>query len=417
MLVVQVLGRLRVWHGDREVDTGPPTRRLVLGVLLLNAGRLTTRRELIESLWQERPPSSAVNVLHTHVKHLRRLLDPQRSPRGRGGVLATVGDGYLLRLPDNALDLQRFRQSVHAAQTAEGDGELVRAVAMLREALRLWEDDPLCDVPMLDNHPQVMGLRAERRRAQLSYWDLMLQAGHAAEILAALAVEGAVHPLDEAVQATLIRAYQATGQRTAAFERYEATRRALADELGVSPGPELTRTHHQLLGEPVNRHAVGIPRQLPAPVPDFVGRVDDLARLDAAHATRPPGVVVVCGTAGVGKTALVVHWGHLRRDRFPDGRIYLDMRGEDVEHALPAQEALGRLLTAVGVPDQDIPSDAQSRAARWRTETDGRRLLVVLDNAASTEQIPQREADPGTAWSATTGWLRVNPHPTRHFFP
>ncbi|MEV0382688.1 tetratricopeptide repeat protein [Nonomuraea sp. NPDC050643] len=395
MLVIQVLGRLRVWHDDREIDAGPPARRLMLGVLALNAGRLTTRRELIESLWGERPPSSAVNVLQTHTKHLRRLLDPRHSPRDQGGVLSTVGDGYLLRLPEGALDLLRFRRTVAAAQRAAGDGAPARAAALFREALRLWEDDdPLCDVPALEGHPKVWGLKAERRRAQLSYWDLMLRAGNAAEVIAALAVQGAANPLDEAVQATLIRAYEATGQRTIAFERYEATRLVLAEELGVEPSGELERAYRHLLEEQESRGVPRIPRQLPAPVPDFTGRADELALLDAANARRPPGIAVVCGTAGVGKTALAVHWGHHNRELFPDGRIHLDLRGDDAEHALSPHDALGRLLTAVGVSDQDIPADTQSRAARWRTETDGRRLLVLLDNAASAEQV--RPLLPGT---------------------
>ncbi|MFC4114332.1 AfsR/SARP family transcriptional regulator [Nonomuraea zeae] len=395
VLIVQVLGRLRVWHDDREVDAGPPARRLMLGVLALNAGRLTTRRELIESLWGEQPPSSAVNVLHTHAKHLRRLLDPRHSPRDQDGVLSTVGDGYLLRLPECALDLLRFRRLVAAAQQAEREGDPARATALFREALRLWEDDdPLCDVPALEGHPKVWGLKAERRRAQLSYWDLMLRAGNAAEVIAALAVHGAANPLDEAVQATLIRAYQAMGQRTIAFERYEATRLVLAEELGVEPGEELERAHRLLFEEQECRGAPRIPRQLPAPVPDFTGRADELALLDAAYVRRPPGIVVVCGTAGVGKTALAVRWGHHNRELFPDGRIHLDLRGDDAEHVLAPHEALGRLLTAVGVADQDIPADTQSRAGRWRTETDGRRLLVLLDNAASAEQV--RPLLPGT---------------------
>ncbi|MFY1633269.1 tetratricopeptide repeat protein [Solwaraspora sp. WMMB335] len=394
MLVVQVLGRLRVWHGDREVDPGPPARRHVLGLLALNVGRLTTRRELIESLWGERPPSSAVNVLHTHAKHLRKLLDPQHTPRGQGGVLSTVGDGYLLRLPDDATDLQRFRRLAAMAQVAADRDDPGYAVSLLRDALRLWTDDPLCDVPALDDHPAVLGLKAQRRQAQLSYWNLALRAGNAAEVLAALTARAAAEPLDEAVQATLIRAYQATGQRMLAFEHYAATRRALADELGVAPGPELAQAHRQLLDEPAERGTPLVPRQLPAPVPDFVGRVDELALLDAAHASGACGAAVVCGTAGVGKTAFAVFWGHLRRDRFPDGWIHLDLRGDDTEHAMSAYEALGRLLTAVAVPDPQIPADTESRAARWRTETDSRRMLVLLDNAASADQV--RPLLPGT---------------------
>ncbi|MDG4769768.1 tetratricopeptide repeat protein [Solwaraspora sp. WMMD792] len=387
MLVVRVLGRLRVWHGASELDIGPPARRHMLGLLALNAGRLTTRRELVESMWGERPPSSAINVLHTQAKHLRRLLDPQRVPRDQDGVLSTVGDGYLLRLPEDALDLHRFRRAVRAAQAAADQGDPGRAVTLLRDALRLWEDDPLCDVPALDDHPTVWGIKSERRQAQLSYWELSLRSGGAAEVVAALTAEAAAHPLDEAVQAMLIRAYQATGQRTLAFERYAATRHALAEELGVEPGAELTQAHRHLLDGSGDSPTLTVPRQLPAPVPDFVGRTGELGQLDAVHAAGTCGVVVICGTAGVGKTAFAVHWGHRRRARFPDGWIHLDLRGDEAEHAVTAHEALGRLLAALAVPDAEIPSDTGARAARWRTATDGRRLFVLLDNVASADQV------------------------------
>jgi len=154
------------------------------------------------------------------------------------------------------------------------------------------------------------------------------------------------------------------------------------------------------VGTGVPRPAGPVPAPLPAAVTGFVGRVRALGLLDetlAAGDGSSPGPVVISaidGTAGVGKTALAVHWGHRVAGRFPDGQLYVNLRGYDPEQPVPPGAALVRLLGALGVPGRDIPVDLEERAARYRTEVAGRRMLVVLDNAATAEQV--RPLLPGT---------------------
>jgi DNA-binding SARP family transcriptional activator/tetratricopeptide (TPR) repeat protein len=408
LLVVQLLGPVRVWRDGHEVTLGPPGRRAVFGILALSAGQPVTRQELIDALWGEEPPAGATNVLQTHVKHLRRVLEPERGARTPSELVPAVGDGYRLRLPDGALDLLRFRALVRAAEGRTGE----QRAAALGEALALAQGEPLADVPALAGHPRTVALRAELRHALARYGDTMIVLGRASSVLPHLVRDAAAHPLDESAQARLIRAYQAAGQRAEAFEVYQVTRRRLAGELGVDPGPELVTGHQHLIGAAPKRSAPAtearsaearsaearsaevrpakVPRQLPAGSTAFTGRDEELAQLGA-----DPGVAVllICGTAGVGKTALAVHWSRRVQDRFPDGQLYLDLRGYAPERPVQPAEALGRLLAALG--DSDVlPLDPDLRGARFRSAVAGRRLLIMLDNAASVQQV--RPLLPGT---------------------
>lgn len=408
---IQVLGPVRLWRGDVVVDLGPSRRRAVLALLALAGGRSVSRHDLVNGLWPDGPPASATNIIQTHVKHLRRLIEPDRRPRLSSMLLRTVGDGYALDLTAFDLDLVSFRQLVAAAAAASCDGRPLRAAELFRQALWLWHEAPVADLPLLADHPKITALLEERRTVLLQYGRFMIGTGSAGEVIAAL--EEMVHErrLDEAALATLIDAYRATGQRARAFDEYHRCRRLLAEELGVDPGPELAAAHAALLREadPMPRELSSRtpptwtdPAQLPAGTAAFIDRRAELSTLDGFLATGRPGsvpIMAIDGAAGVGKTTLVVHWAHSVADRFPDGQLYVNLRGfGPTERAVSAAEAVRGFLEALGVSSHRMPHSIQSQVDLYRSLLAGRRMLVVLDNARDARQV--RPLLPGAAGCA-----------------
>lgn len=433
---IQVLGPVCAWRDGTRLDLGSPQRRAVLALLAVSRGQQLPFFGLADALWGEHPPATAPNVVQTHIKHLRHLLEPDRPPRARSALLPRLGDGYALRVPYDAIDLLRFRDLIAGAVTVRRDGRRggqERAAALLTDALGLWQQPPLADLPFLSTHPVVVALAEERRGAVAQYGEAMIAAGRSADALPVLEETAVAQPLDEDAQARLIRAYEAVGRRDQAVAVYRRSRRRLADELGVDPGPALAEAYAALLRRrtlpsapdaghaptrdagdaddgpgtagaaelpaqvpahvpPYPTSAHRLPAQLPADVPDFAGRDPELSALDrllAAAAGSPTAgaVTVVSGTAGVGKTALTVHWAHRTRHRFPDGQLYVNLRGYDPDRPMPPGDALTRFLTVLGVPGDAIPLDVDDRASRFRTELADRRMLLVLDNALSEEQV------------------------------
>ncbi|GIE90180.1 AfsR/SARP family transcriptional regulator [Actinoplanes regularis] len=408
---IQVLGPVRAWLGDVPVELTSAGRRAVLGLLAIAGGQPLGQAELIDALWGDRPPPSAPNIIQTHVKHLRRLLEPGRASRSHSALLPRVGDGYALRVSPDNLDLLRFRRLLAEAATAQQGGDPQGAAGLYAEALERWQGAPLMDVPLLAGHPKVVALAEERHAALGRYGELMITLGAVAEALPILEEAAAAQPLDEAGQARLIRAYAVAGRRAKAFATFHDTRRRLADELGVDPGHALSAAHEAVLRDPGEPPAVPAatpkppapvrptPAQLPADVPGFTGRDEELAALDrlvTENDEQLTAVVIaaVSGMAGVGKTALVVRWAHRARSRFPDGQLYVNLRGYDTEQPMTAEDALAGFLRALGMSGPDIPSARDERAAAYRSLLDGRRVLIVLDNAASADQL--RPLLPGT---------------------
>ncbi|MBM2620509.1 tetratricopeptide repeat protein [Actinoplanes sp. LDG1-06] len=402
-LRIQVLGPMRVWLDDEPLPLGPPAQRAVLGLLVLAGGQPVGLADLIDAFWGDRPPASALNVIQTHVKRLRRLLEPGRAPHSRSEVLPYLGNGYRLGVASEQIDIMRFRRLVrHAA----GGGE----VAALTEALALWQGQPFADVPLLADHPRVRPIVAEHRAALGRYGAAMLAAGAVDRAIGAFEEAVTADPLDEAGQARLVRAYAVAGRRAQAFTTYHAVRRRLADDLGVDPGPELTAAHQELLNEDSRAQVAvssaaavsrTVPAELPPDVPGFTGREHELGELDRLTLAPEPDTIVitvVSGTAGVGKTALAARWAHRARARFPDGLLYIDLRGYDPEQPVAPGAALARFLRSLGLPGEQVPSDVEERAARYRSLLDGRRVLVLLDNAASVDQV--RPLLPGSVGSA-----------------
>jgi DNA-binding SARP family transcriptional activator/tetratricopeptide (TPR) repeat protein len=405
-----VLGPAEIWVNGRSVDAGHARQRAVLAVLLLEAGRAVPLEALIDRVWGDDPPRSVRNVVYGYVGRLKALITSGQDPEV---TLSRRPGGYLLQARPDQVDVRRFRRLVADAAGAAGDDE--RAGVSLGEAVALWRGTALAglDSPWLNG--QRARLELERAAAVGDLRDIGLRRGEHAALVGELVEQAAGSPADERLIGQLMRALYRCGRQAEALNWFELTRRHLAGELGADPGPELRALHEQILrGDPslaavpraAGRPAVPVPRELPGDVPGFTGRAAELAELDRLLAAPPRGtdagaktagagdgpvtaavISAVSGTAGVGKTALAVHWAHRAAERFPDGQLYVNLRGYDPGRPVSAADALVGFLRALGVPGQDIPPGQDERAARYRSLLAGRRMLVVLDNAGEAEQI------------------------------
>ncbi|QQQ74951.1 tetratricopeptide repeat protein [Saccharothrix sp. 6-C] len=404
----EVLGLLRAARGGGEVDLGAAKQRAVLAVLLLARNTPVSRDQIIEAVWGDNTPSSAVNLVQTYVAGLRRALEPSRARRAPAELLTSVGDGYLLRVDPQQVDLDEFERGVVTAARLRATGDLIAAATALDEALGLWRGEPLGGVAGLFAEVE-RGRLVERRLAVLEERaELLLLIGRGAELVPSLTTLVGEHPLRERGHGLLMRALCQAGRHAEALGVYREARRVLVEELGVEPGPELRKLQRAVLaGEdpeperptqpmavrPVTESSPAItPAQLPRVSASLIGRDDELKRLDGLLASYPEGglVLVVTGPAGVGKTALALHWAQRVRDEFPDGQLYVDLHGYDPnQEPLGAGEVLSRFLRTLGVPSPDIPVTVEERSALFRTLIADRRMVVMLDNArGSTELLP-----------------------------
>ncbi|MET9464394.1 BTAD domain-containing putative transcriptional regulator [Streptomyces sp. NPDC006544] len=407
-----VLGPLRAWRGADPLPSGTPQQRALLAVLLLRDGRTATAPELIDAIWGEDPPQQALATIRTYASRLRKVLDP--------GLLVSDAGGYAIRLPHpEALDLGIARAvaaDAEAARNEKGDRALART--LLARALDLWDGEPLAGVP---------GPHAETERTRLAEWrlqlletrlDLDLELGHHAEAVSELTALTAAHPLRERLRELLMLALYRSGRQAEALAVYADTRRLLADELGVDPCPELSDLQQRILradaelarAEDPAPAAAPVhvrPAQLPATVPDFTGRasfVNELGEILSGVEGQVMAVSALAGIGGVGKTTLAVHVAHAARPHFPDGQLYVDLQGTEARPAEP-EAVLGSFLRALGTPDASIPDSPAERAALYRSTLDGRRVLVLLDNARDAAQV--RPLLPGTAGCAALVTSRV----------
>jgi DNA-binding SARP family transcriptional activator len=405
-----ILGPLLVDDGEGLVGVPGGRQRVLLAGLLVHAGQAVSAETLAEVVWDGSPPPGAVDTLRTHVMRLRRVLGPRA-----GGRLLTRYPGYLVEAEEDEVDLLRFGRLCRDGSVAVRAGSWLEASQILAEALSLWRGPTLADVPsQLLQRDEVP--RLEQLRLQALEWriDADLHLGRHADLIGEMHSLAAAHPLRERFGAQLMLALYRGGRQAEALAAYQRIRQVLVQELGAEPGSELRELHQQILtadpalqvpdgAAPRSVAGAEVPRQLPGPVPQFTGRDTELAaltRLVEQAADAAPAVVIcaIGGTAGVGKTALAVHWAHQAASQFPDGQLYVNLRGYDPGAPVTAADALSGFLRALGVNGQDIPAETDERAARYRSLLAGKQALILLDNAASVQQV--RPLLPGAAGCA-----------------
>lgn len=398
----RILGPVQVWAGGRNWPVGEPRQRAVLAALLVNAGRPVSVDTLVDRVWGDSPPPQVRRSLQAHVARLRRALqraaDAESWQAGSHPMvqpLARGVDGYVIAAHVAEVDRLRFQDLLAQCRRAAVD-ERQRAFR-LREALGLWRGEPLAGVSGEWAARMRRTWRQERIDATVLWARAEIQLGNVSAVLGPLTVLVEEHPTLETAAAALMRALYAVGRPSDALDRYDDIRRRLLEELGADPGPELRASYQAVLQHDVpvlgSSAAAAVPEQLPADVSGFTGRIGELAELDRIVAGS--ALLCVTGTAGVGKTALVVRWAHMVRDEFPDGRLYLNLRGYDPNEPTDPADALATLLKVLSPGDSPAPLDLEERAARYRTAIAGRRMLIVLDNAATADQV--RPLLPGTA--------------------
>jgi DNA-binding SARP family transcriptional activator len=406
-----VLGPVRAWRDGEQISTGAPQQRALLAVLLLRGGRTATAAELLDALWGDAPPNTALAALRSYAFRLRKALGPQ--------TLVTDSGGYAIHIPVEALDATTVEQlAAEAEKIRQSDPGQARE--LLSTALEMWNGEPLAGLP---------GPFAETQRVRLAEWhlglievrlELDLEMGAHAEAVSELTAVTAEHPLRERLRALLMLALYRSGRQAEALGVYADTRRLLADELGIDPSAELSDLHQRILeadaslAPPQGSGTPGAPEilrpaQLPATVPDFTGRAAFVRELgeQLAAASLGSGVMAVsavAGIGGVGKTTLAVQVAHNAREAFPDGQLYVDLQGTGPRPSEP-EAVLGSFLRALGLPDGAIPDSLADRAALYRSTLSGRRVLALLDNAYDAAQI--RQLLPGTPGCAALVTSRV----------
>jgi DNA-binding SARP family transcriptional activator len=367
---VVVHGEPRPVHGLR--------RKTVLAVLALYGGEIVSTDYLADAVWGDAAPPTAVNSLHTHVSYLRGVL-------GSKTAILARPPGYVLQLPGDGTDVQLAERLLEqGTQSADPAG----AVRHLRDALALWRGRPLAGVAgvaWVSVQAERLDLLGMRVRQALS--QARLAAGEHAQLVPELEQLVAGCPLDERVHGQLMLALYRSGRQADALAVYRRMRHTLREELGIDPSPVLRELEAAILRQDpaleapargvAAAPAVPVPAQLPPAVAAFTGRGAELASLDAVApwaaqpaAVAPQAVVLsaVSGTAGVGKTALAVHWAHRVAAQFPDGQLYVNLRGFDPGGAaLDPGRALHGFLDAFGVPATRIPEGLAARSALFRS--------------------------------------------------
>lgn len=425
---IRVLGGLPVQVASGTVHLGTPKQRTVLAVLAIQPGQLVTVDQLIDELWGDRPPQSAVPNVRTYAANLRRTFE---ALDGGHGMLVRKRDGYRINLRPERVDLVRFESDFQEARDLLGAGDPERAAAVLDRAVARWRGPMLAGVTLGPVLAARVAAATERRLLAvelLAETRIRLRRHDQAVPLLRELLGG--NPLRETTHLLLMQALYERGDHAGAVAAYNTARDALHSQLGIAPGAELQRLHRSILDRgqqtavgtlpPISvRKRVPGPRTaglsspdadpgdwLPRVVPDVIGRTATVARLVAETRrveSRTSAVHLIDGMAGTGKTTLAVHLARRFAVRYPDAQLFIDLRGHGGDEPVEPAAALATLLRQLGVPGGRIPAEPDYRVELWRRELARRRAVVVLDNAASGDQVlPLLPTAPGTVVLVTS---------------
>ncbi|WP_439656900.1 BTAD domain-containing putative transcriptional regulator [Lentzea sp. HUAS TT2] len=393
---IALLGEVGANVDGRPVELGHARQRCVLAALAIDVGRVVTVTQLTERVWGAAPPRQSRATLHSYLSRLRQAF-------ATSITLTSQPSGYVLDADESSVDLMLFRRLRDEARALTDDRAIVDRLA---EATRLWRGEPLTgiggDWADVTRHL----LTAERTAAELDLLDARLRLGQGPELLAAISARAAKDPLDERVAALHLLALAQAGRVPEALEEFRAVRTQLIGELGAEPGPALRELHEELLLSVPEPPQV-VPRQLPSAPTQFIGREQDLTGLD--EAMRTAGVATIAGAGGMGKTWLALQWAHRNLHRFPDGQLFVDLRGfSPDETPMEPDVAICGFLHALGLDATAVPSDPPARAALFRRLTARRRMLVVVDNAADASQVAPVLPGGDTCWVLVTSRNRLH---------
>ncbi|MEV0650644.1 BTAD domain-containing putative transcriptional regulator [Phytomonospora sp. NPDC050363] len=383
-MLIRLIGPVTITTGDTTTRVSAPKRACVLAALAAEPNTPVSQTELIDRVWDGAPPETATSVLYSYIANLRAALKPSGT-----SIERAEAHGYMLAIDPDAVDLHRLRGLASRASAARG----ADALRLWRAACELADGEALAGLPgrwaaqfRKSFDDSRLGLLTSRYNAELA-------AGEHASVIDELSALVTAQPLAEPLTGQLMLALYRAGRGAEALRWFEATRVRLRDELGADPSAELRELHLRILAQSPQLHlsikdsapSAPVASTLPADIASFTGREGQLAELSAL--SERAGLALVAGNAGAGKTALAVHWGQSVRELFPDGQLYINLRGFDRGEAVDPLEALGRLLLILGVAGDAVPATLDAAAELFRASTDGRRVLVVLDNAGTADQV------------------------------
>ncbi|GAB3943030.1 hypothetical protein GCM10027614_31070 [Micromonospora vulcania] len=427
---LRILGDLQVVVDGRAVELGPPKQRLVFAALAVDVGRSVPIEALVDRVWDETPPADARGVLYTYLTRIRRILATARSAETVPISVVRSQTGYLLAADPDRVDLHRLRRLAEQAQGLPV--EHPDRPDLLRAAIDLWRGEPLDGLPGDWASRVREGLRQQLIRVLLDWADCEIAHGRPGPVTERLTLAVDRSPLIEPLVVSLMRALYFNGRRAEALDLYARTRVRLADDLSIDPGTELQDLHREILrgtlrpplaalastsraAQPTaavpapveadpelpQRISGGPGCQLPADLPDHVGCEPQISR--ALSVLQPDGrpaegtaapVLILSGPGGVGKTALSIRLAYLLRRAYPDGQIFVTLSG----HGRDPGEAVDRVLRALGATNIHQLPTLEDKLGQYRAMLSGRRFLIVLDSAASAEEVrPLVPGGPGSA--------------------
>lgn len=402
----RVLGPLEVIKDNSPVSITAPRQRALLTVLALEANHVIGVDRLVDTIWDELPPHTARSQVQICISSLRKILGGDKT----GDIILTRASGYQLCADAQSVDAIRFNQALDQARTAAQAGRLQDAVRHFRAALDLWRGPAAADIGSGVVQLAATRLTEQRLAAMEECIRIELELGRQLEVIAELAALVAENPLRERLRAYQMIALYRAGRQAEALDSYRAARRVFIEELGIEPAAELRELEKAILSNdprlaatttmpdtaphPARHRLAAIPHQLPADVMDFTGREELSERLrrfltlpsGASDAVHPMRIVVLTGMSGSGKTALAVHLAHAIGDTFPDGQLFVPMRGDDTQPLSP-RRLLERCLRAMGLSPNAMPARQEEMAAAYRSLLATRRVLVILDDVDLVAQV------------------------------